>query len=127
MFHHEGKPVPLELSIATIPSDDIDSKVMCIMANHAGLTSVPKELRSNNHENERLRLVHHPLPQECTREIPAILREGQVEPTGPRRTHGGQRNGTTKNFPRAGSVCHVPGDAAQIQRHLRRNLSQLLA
>ncbi|GFX70527.1 hypothetical protein TNCV_875011 [Trichonephila clavipes] len=34
---------------------------MGITGNHAGFTSTPKELRSNSHENERLRLVHHPL------------------------------------------------------------------
>ncbi|GFV60030.1 hypothetical protein TNCV_874381 [Trichonephila clavipes] len=36
-----------------------------------------------------------------------FVREGQVEPEGRRRPHGGQRNRTTKNFPRAGSVCHA--------------------
>ncbi|GFX09135.1 hypothetical protein TNCV_4167141 [Trichonephila clavipes] len=61
--------------------------------------------------------------QECTRGIPILLREGQVEPDGPRRPHGAQGNRRIKKFPRAGSVCHVPGDAARIQRHLRRNLS----
>ncbi|GFT12417.1 hypothetical protein TNCV_2709811 [Trichonephila clavipes] len=34
---------------------------MCITLNHAGLSSTPKDLRSQNHENKRLRLVHHPL------------------------------------------------------------------
>ncbi|GFX14053.1 hypothetical protein TNCV_612581 [Trichonephila clavipes] len=63
MFHHKGKPLPLELFIATISSDDSNPKVMCITVNHAGLTSTPKELRSNSHENERPRLVHHPLPK----------------------------------------------------------------
>ncbi|GFX80641.1 hypothetical protein TNCV_499191 [Trichonephila clavipes] len=52
-----------------------------------------------------------PFTQECTRGIPILLREGQVEPDGPRRPHGGQNN---KIFPRVGSVCHVPGDAARI-------------
>ncbi|GFS95401.1 hypothetical protein TNCV_409721 [Trichonephila clavipes] len=63
VFLYEGKPVPIEFSIATIPSDDSDPKVMCIRVNDARLTSTPEELRSNIHENERLRLVHHPLPK----------------------------------------------------------------
>ncbi|GFV70261.1 uncharacterized protein TNCV_2513601 [Trichonephila clavipes] len=60
-FHHQGKPLPIELIIATILSDGTDPKVRGITGNHAGLTSTPKELRSNSHENERLRLVHYPL------------------------------------------------------------------
>ncbi|GFU91710.1 hypothetical protein TNCV_286251 [Trichonephila clavipes] len=126
VFHHQGKPVPLELSIATVSSDGCDPQVMGITLNHAGLKSTPHELRSNSHEYERLRLLP-PFTQECTRGIPILLHEGQVEPDGSRRPHGSKRNKTTKIFPRAGSVCHVPGDAALIQRHLRRNLSQLLA
>ncbi|GFV68581.1 uncharacterized protein TNCV_977981 [Trichonephila clavipes] len=63
VFHHEGKPVPIELSIATIPRDGSDPEVMCITVNHAGQTSKPKDFRSNCQENARLRLVHHPLPK----------------------------------------------------------------
>ncbi|GFW76109.1 uncharacterized protein TNCV_2057561 [Trichonephila clavipes] len=63
VFHHEGKPVPIELSIATIPRDDSDPEVMCITVNHAGQPSKPKDVRSNCQENARLRLVHHPLPK----------------------------------------------------------------
>ncbi|GFV06465.1 hypothetical protein TNCV_2947881 [Trichonephila clavipes] len=36
MPRHQGKPVPIELSIATIPSDGSDPQVM-------GITSVPVE------------------------------------------------------------------------------------
>ncbi|GFW07570.1 hypothetical protein TNCV_3917031 [Trichonephila clavipes] len=43
-MHSDGKPVPIELSIATIPSDGRDPQVMGIMVNHAGLTSTPNEL-----------------------------------------------------------------------------------
>ncbi|GFW07716.1 hypothetical protein TNCV_3918491 [Trichonephila clavipes] len=64
VFHHQDNPVPIELSIATIPSECSDSQVLGIMVNHAGLTSTPHELRSNSHEHERLRLVHSPLPVE---------------------------------------------------------------
>ncbi|GFW87058.1 hypothetical protein TNCV_1922841 [Trichonephila clavipes] len=52
--HVERKPVPIELSIATIPSDGSDPQVITV--NHSGLTSTP-------HEHERLCLVHVPLPK----------------------------------------------------------------
>ncbi|GFY28457.1 hypothetical protein TNCV_1971101 [Trichonephila clavipes] len=63
VFHHGGKPVPIELSIATIPRDGSDPKVICITGNHAGQTSKPKDFRSNYQENARLRLVgkHQPI------------------------------------------------------------------
>ncbi|GFU55846.1 hypothetical protein TNCV_2255371 [Trichonephila clavipes] len=61
VFHHEGKPVPIELSIPTIPKDGSDLEVMCITVNHAGQTTKAKDFRSNCQENARLRLVHHPL------------------------------------------------------------------
>ncbi|GFU96995.1 uncharacterized protein TNCV_3788211 [Trichonephila clavipes] len=63
VFHHEGKPVPIELSIATIPRDGSDPEVMCITVNHAGQPSNPKDVRFNCQENARLRLMHHPLPK----------------------------------------------------------------
>ncbi|GFW36267.1 hypothetical protein TNCV_4931291 [Trichonephila clavipes] len=44
VFHHEGKPVPIELSIATIPRDGSDPEVMCITVNHAEQPSNPKDL-----------------------------------------------------------------------------------
>ncbi|GFT06247.1 hypothetical protein TNCV_800561 [Trichonephila clavipes] len=63
VFHHDGKPVPIELSIATIPRDGSDPEIICITVNHAGQTYKPKDFRSNCQENARLRLVHHPLPK----------------------------------------------------------------
>ncbi|GFV48257.1 hypothetical protein TNCV_3285911 [Trichonephila clavipes] len=63
VFHHEGKPVPIELSIATIPRDGSDPEIMCITVNHAGQPSNSKDVRSNCQENARLRLVHHQLPK----------------------------------------------------------------
>ncbi|GFT06260.1 hypothetical protein TNCV_800651 [Trichonephila clavipes] len=63
VFHHQGKPVPIEFSIATIPSKGSDPQVMGITVNHAGLTSTLHEMRSKSHEHERLRLVHAPLPK----------------------------------------------------------------
>ncbi|GFW41752.1 hypothetical protein TNCV_4980031 [Trichonephila clavipes] len=76
VFNHDGKPVPIELSIATIPRDGSDPKVICFTVNHVGQTSEPKDFRSNCQENALLRLVHH--PSECARGISALLREGQV-------------------------------------------------
>ncbi|GFT80128.1 hypothetical protein TNCV_4764091 [Trichonephila clavipes] len=61
VFHHEDKPVPIELSIATISRDGSDREIMCINVNHAGQTSKSKDFRSNCQENARLCLVHHPL------------------------------------------------------------------
>ncbi|GFV78741.1 hypothetical protein TNCV_3168421 [Trichonephila clavipes] len=66
VFHHDGKQVPIELSIATIPRDGSDPEVICVTMNHAGQTSMPKDFRSNCEGNARLRLVHHPLyPRVC--------------------------------------------------------------
>ncbi|GFW27954.1 hypothetical protein TNCV_768341 [Trichonephila clavipes] len=45
VFHHEGKPVPTELSIATIRRDGSDPEIMCITVNHAGQTSKSKDFR----------------------------------------------------------------------------------
>ncbi|GFX42402.1 hypothetical protein TNCV_1519661 [Trichonephila clavipes] len=75
MFHHDGKPVPIELSISTIPRDGSDLEVIFIAVNHAGLTSKPKEFRSNCQENARFRLVHHPLPKSVSVEyLPFCVR-----------------------------------------------------
>ncbi|GFU59126.1 hypothetical protein TNCV_4078821 [Trichonephila clavipes] len=63
VFHHEGKPVPIELSIATIPRDGIDPEIMCITVNHAGKTSKSKDFRSNCQENARLRRSAGPRQQ----------------------------------------------------------------
>ncbi|GFV06362.1 hypothetical protein TNCV_1073431 [Trichonephila clavipes] len=63
VFHLEGKPVPIELSIATIPRDGSDPEIMCITVNPAGQTFKCKDFRSNFQENACLRLVHHPLPK----------------------------------------------------------------
>ncbi|GFV07127.1 hypothetical protein TNCV_3601471 [Trichonephila clavipes] len=59
VFFHDGKPLPIELSIDTIPRVGSDSEVSCITINHAGLTSTAKDIRPNKYINARLRLVHH--------------------------------------------------------------------
>ncbi|GFT90171.1 hypothetical protein TNCV_1347721 [Trichonephila clavipes] len=61
VFHHNGKPVPIELSIVAIPRDGSDPEIICITVNHTGQTSKAKDFRSNCQENACLRLVHHPL------------------------------------------------------------------
>ncbi|GFV78789.1 hypothetical protein TNCV_1718211 [Trichonephila clavipes] len=43
VFHHEGKPVPIELSIAMILRDGSDPEIMCITVNLAGQTSKSKD------------------------------------------------------------------------------------
>ncbi|GFX65274.1 hypothetical protein TNCV_4821651 [Trichonephila clavipes] len=57
VFYHDGKPVPIELSIATIPRDGSDQEVICITVNHAGVTYMAKDIRSNNYTNDLLYLV----------------------------------------------------------------------
>ncbi|GFV05672.1 hypothetical protein TNCV_890811 [Trichonephila clavipes] len=83
-----GKMCPSEiLPLPTIPGDDSDPKVMCIRVNDARLTSTPERAASTSTRNERLRLVHHPLPS-VPYGIPALLRYGRVEPAESRKPHG---------------------------------------
>ncbi|GFV43705.1 hypothetical protein TNCV_1270781 [Trichonephila clavipes] len=42
VFHHDGKPVPIELSIPTIPRDGSDPEVVCITVIMAGKLPSPK-------------------------------------------------------------------------------------
>ncbi|GFU36431.1 hypothetical protein TNCV_3100051 [Trichonephila clavipes] len=76
VFYHEGKPVPIELSIATIPRDGSHPEIMCITVNHAGQTSKSKDFRSNCQENARLRLIHHTLTKSVPLEyLPFCVRD----------------------------------------------------
>ncbi|GFU24930.1 hypothetical protein TNCV_339851 [Trichonephila clavipes] len=68
VFHHDDKPMSIELSIATIPRDGSYPEVICITVNHAGLTSKPKDFRCNCKENARLLLVHHSLSKSVAME-----------------------------------------------------------
>ncbi|GFY05505.1 hypothetical protein TNCV_218871 [Trichonephila clavipes] len=63
VFHHDGKPVPIDLFITTIPRDYSDPEVICLTVKHAGQTSKPKYFSSKCQDIARLRLVHHPLPK----------------------------------------------------------------
>ncbi|GFT30553.1 hypothetical protein TNCV_2378131 [Trichonephila clavipes] len=55
---------------------------MGITVNHAGLTSTSNELRSNSHENEPLRLVHHPLPKSAPVEYLSFCVKGKLSQMG---------------------------------------------
>ncbi|GFW05386.1 hypothetical protein TNCV_3359051 [Trichonephila clavipes] len=110
----------------TIPRYGIDQQVICIAVTYAGLNSKPKDFRSNCQENARLRLAHHPLPKSVPAEYLPFCVRGKISLMA--RGNRGLivvKKGATKIFSRARIVCHVPGDAAQIQRYLRWNVSQL--
>ncbi|GFX04725.1 hypothetical protein TNCV_2247091 [Trichonephila clavipes] len=59
VFHHGGQPVPVELSIASIPEDGTEPKVMCITVDHTNLLTTDKDRRANRYINERLSLKSH--------------------------------------------------------------------
>ncbi|GFY32661.1 hypothetical protein TNCV_674161 [Trichonephila clavipes] len=82
VFHHQGKPVPIELAIAPIPSDGSDHQVMGVTVNHAGLASTPHELLSKSHESKRLRLVHAPLPKSVPVEYLSLCVRGKLSQMG---------------------------------------------
>ncbi|GFX36898.1 uncharacterized protein TNCV_4000581 [Trichonephila clavipes] len=47
VFHHGGQPVPIELSIASIPEDGKDTEVICITVDHSKLLTTAKDSRAN--------------------------------------------------------------------------------
>ncbi|GFX21674.1 uncharacterized protein TNCV_1200541 [Trichonephila clavipes] len=59
VFHHGGQPVPVELSIASIPEDGTEPKVICITVDHSNLLTTDKDRRANRYINERLSLKSH--------------------------------------------------------------------
>ncbi|GFW27947.1 hypothetical protein TNCV_768271 [Trichonephila clavipes] len=80
VFHHDGKSVPIESSISTIPRDGSDPEVICITVNPAGQTSKPKDFPSNCQENARLRLLHHLLPKSVPVEYLLFCVKGKFSP-----------------------------------------------
>ncbi|GFX93271.1 uncharacterized protein TNCV_4761501 [Trichonephila clavipes] len=60
VFHHGGQPVPVELSIASIPEDGTEPKVICITVDHSNLLTTDKDRRANRYINERLSLKEPP-------------------------------------------------------------------
>ncbi|GFS72281.1 hypothetical protein TNCV_1827011 [Trichonephila clavipes] len=121
VFHHDGKPVPIEWSNATIARYDSDPEVICISVNHAGHTSKPKDFRSNCQEIARLRLVHHPLPKSVLVEYLPFCVRGKFSQLaqGNRGLMVVKGVEQQKFFQIARTVFHGPGDAAEIQTHLR--------
>ncbi|GFV23625.1 hypothetical protein TNCV_3569421 [Trichonephila clavipes] len=77
-FITRAKPVPIELSIATIPRDGSYPEVMCITVNHAGQPSNPKDVRIQLPRECPSSSGTPPLPKSVCRGIPDLLREGQV-------------------------------------------------
>ncbi|GFT63118.1 uncharacterized protein TNCV_1801821 [Trichonephila clavipes] len=59
VFHHGGQPVPIELSIASIPEDGKDPEVICLTVDHSNLLTTAKDSRANRYINERLSLKSH--------------------------------------------------------------------
>ncbi|GFU12275.1 gag-Pol polyprotein [Trichonephila clavipes] len=59
VFHHGGQPVPVELSIASIPEDGTEPKVICITVDHSNLLTTDKDRRANRYINELLSLKSH--------------------------------------------------------------------
>ncbi|GFW11052.1 uncharacterized protein TNCV_275841 [Trichonephila clavipes] len=59
VFHHGGQPIPIELSIASIPEDGTDPKVICITVDHSNLLTTDKDRRANRYINELLSLKSH--------------------------------------------------------------------
>ncbi|GFW62763.1 uncharacterized protein TNCV_2625261 [Trichonephila clavipes] len=59
VFHHGGQPVPIELSIASIPEDSKDPEVIWLTVNHSNLLKTAKDSRANSYIKERLSLKSH--------------------------------------------------------------------
>ncbi|GFW05620.1 uncharacterized protein TNCV_4003221 [Trichonephila clavipes] len=99
VFHHGGQPVPVELSIASIPEDGTEPKVICITVDHSNLLTTDKDRRANRYINERLSLKKPPARIRASR-IPGFLRPGQVLSPGPRkqRPHCREGLGSAENL-----------------------------
>ncbi|GFU07686.1 hypothetical protein TNCV_826681 [Trichonephila clavipes] len=125
VFHHDGKPVPIELSIAMIPRDGSDTKILCITVNYAGQTSKRKDFRSNCQENARLRLVHHPLPKSVPVEYLPFCVRGKITQLVPgNRGLMVVKGGEQQKFFKSSNCLPWPWRHTEIQRHLRWNFSQ---
>ncbi|GFU24278.1 hypothetical protein TNCV_2017541 [Trichonephila clavipes] len=83
VFHHDGQPVPVELSIASIPEDGRAQGDLY----HGGSLQPPRQTKrqtANRYINERLNLKRQPARIRASR-IPGFLRPGQVLSPGPRK------------------------------------------
>ncbi|GFT48997.1 uncharacterized protein TNCV_3874681 [Trichonephila clavipes] len=99
VFHHGGQPVPVELSIASIPEDGTEPKVICITVDHSNLLTTDKDRRANRYINELLSLKSH-LPGSVPLEYLDFCVRGQVLSTGPRKQRPDCRQGlgSAENF-----------------------------
>ncbi|GFV82900.1 hypothetical protein TNCV_1179151 [Trichonephila clavipes] len=59
VFHHGGQPVPIELSIDSIPEDGKGPEVICLTVDHSNLIMTSKDSRANRYINERLSFKNH--------------------------------------------------------------------
>ncbi|GFY00033.1 uncharacterized protein TNCV_1341311 [Trichonephila clavipes] len=59
VFHHGGQPVPIEMSISSIPEDGKDPEVICITVDHSNFLTTTRDSRANRYINERLSLKSH--------------------------------------------------------------------
>ncbi|GFX18442.1 hypothetical protein TNCV_4307421 [Trichonephila clavipes] len=110
VFHHEGKPVPSNCPIATIPRGwqrsrgDVHHRESCRSTLQSQRCSIqlPRKCPSSSDTP--------PVTQECARGIPALCVRGKFSQLarGNRGLDGGQRIKTTKMFQRARTVCHGP-------------------
>ncbi|GFS60343.1 uncharacterized protein TNCV_2827901 [Trichonephila clavipes] len=99
VFRHGGQPVPIELSIASIPEDRKDTEVICLTVDHSNLITTSKDSRANRYINEQLSLKTT-CPGICTPPIPVFLRSGHVLSPGPKkqRPHRPQGIAPAENF-----------------------------
>ncbi|GFS80373.1 hypothetical protein TNCV_3448071 [Trichonephila clavipes] len=58
-FHIGVQPVPIELSIPSIPDDGKDPEVICLTVDHSNLHTIAKDSWAKRFINERLSLKSH--------------------------------------------------------------------
>ncbi|GFX85845.1 hypothetical protein TNCV_2472471 [Trichonephila clavipes] len=58
-YPHGSQPVPIELSITSIPEDGKDPEVICLTVDHSNLLTTAKDSWPNRYINERLSLKIH--------------------------------------------------------------------
>ncbi|GFS68914.1 hypothetical protein TNCV_4569631 [Trichonephila clavipes] len=122
VFHHNGKPVPIELFIATIPRDGSDPEIICITVNLAGKISSPKIFDPSAKRMPVFVWYTTRYPRVCPRNTCPFSASGKFSQLA-RGNRGlmGVKGVEQQNFSRARTVCHGPREPAKSQRHLQRN------
>ncbi|GFY13303.1 uncharacterized protein TNCV_2335671 [Trichonephila clavipes] len=59
VFHYGGQPIPIELSISSIPKDGKDPEVICLTVDHSNFITTSKDNQANRYIIERLSLEIH--------------------------------------------------------------------